>query len=290
MTWYVCKTFSERLAAEDSWFAFKKRVTIVYPARTIGDSYANGLNRTVYLKSTGNLGGKNDQWDIPTIIHEMMHIWNYDHNHGMSNWLAAVLWDFTTHNFQERQAIAFHEGFAEYAKHELLHEIWGFDKVKPLSRKGLFDYKIVRKELVAKPLEPLSVLERNEKGVRNALQLLSTPNIYKWVFGTLDKPLSTGNLAQSISITKRGCPESPKITFWDVLSVFKPNADAGWPTAWEARQSSGIFSFYDRASDILPEFSQETKDLYIELLTQSSSVQPQSKCSGLTPRRPRRHR
>lgn len=148
-TWYICKTVIDQLVAHDPWFAFKDRVTVVYPSRAVGGSYANGLSRSVYITYVFSTKGdpdvpdqledRGDQWDVPTVLHEFMHIWNYDHNHGASNWLGAVTWDldFSTHSFQEKPAIAFHEGFAEYAKDELLHHIWKHPKREPRGRQGL---------------------------------------------------------------------------------------------------------------------------------------------------------
>lgn len=285
-TWYLCKTVINALVARDPAFAFKDRVTIVYPAKAINGSYANGLTRSVYINfvdSNNREPDFGDQWDVPTVLHEFMHIWNYDHNHGASNWLGAVTWDAdgSTHSFQEKPVIAFHEGFAEYAKDELLHHIWGFDKPALRSRQGLNGFKRVAGDRmpgrVPRPLDTIDMVECNEDGVRQALHLLTTPDIYSRTFGTEDS-VPPSNDARTVSPTPSFCPRPPDIDFWDVLAVFKPNADAGWPTAWEAKQSSGLRRFYDRAADILPGFDQATKELYLELLDRKSTVEPQGRC------------
>lgn len=295
-TWYICKAVIHKLVERDPAFAFKDKVTIVYPAKAINGSYANGLTRSVYINFvSSNDDGPDygDQWDVPTVLHEFMHIWNYDHNHGASNWLGAVTWDAdgSTHSFQEKPAIAFHEGFAEYAKDELLHHIWGYDKPSLLSRQGLVARKRVSGDRirgpVKTPLDTIEMVERNEDGVIQALHLLTTPDIYTRTFGT-ESSVPPNEDAGTVSPAPSFCPRPPEITFWDVLSVFKPNADAGWPTAWEAKQSSGLLRFYDRAADILQAFDQETKALYLELLDRKSTVEPQGRCgvsvSGLSGR------
>ena len=54
-------------------------------------------------------------YNLVTLVHEVMHLWNYQHNAGVSNWLGAVWGDSDTAGHQEQPNIAFHEGFAEYA-------------------------------------------------------------------------------------------------------------------------------------------------------------------------------
>lgn len=118
------------------------------------------------------------------------------------------------------------------------------------------------------------MVECNEDGVLFALHLLTTPKIYTRTFGTES---SGGSEAGTISRPPM-TPKAPDVDFWDVLSLFKPNASAGWPTAWEAKQSSGLLRFFDRASDILPDFDRETKEMYLALLDRGSTVQPQDRC------------
>ncbi len=292
-SWYVCKTVIDALVAHDPSFAFKDQVTIVYPGRAVNGSYANGLSRTVYINfvfSNKKAPDYGDQWDVPTLLHEFMHIWNYDHNHGATNWLGAVTWDadLSTHSFQEDPAVAFHEGFAAYATNELLHHLWQHAAWATRGRQGLLALKRDTNDgiqgPVTTPLATLAMLERNENGVLAGLHLLTTPRIYTRTFGTN----TTGGSAAGTIPPPRFAPSAPAIDFWDVLALFKPNPDAGWPTAWEAKQSSGLLRFFDRASAILPDFDAETKQLYLALLDRASTVQPQDRCAPtrgrLTPR------
>lgn len=66
----------------------------------------------------------------------MMHLWNYDHNTGTANWLAAVACppDLSTHGKAEQRPIAFQEAFAKYAEQALLHELWGGEANSNLKR------------------------------------------------------------------------------------------------------------------------------------------------------------
>src|SRR4051812_39470512 len=123
IAWYACRTLINTLQAKDTYFDFKGKIKVIYPAHLItGTSYANGVTRCAYIDASV-------PWDIEDVFHEVMHLWNYDHNHGTANWLAAVLCppDFNTHSQAERRPIAFHEGFAAFAASELLNELWGSD-------------------------------------------------------------------------------------------------------------------------------------------------------------------
>ena len=256
------------LERRDSWFAFKKKITIVYPAKVISKTpYANGVTRCAYIhKNT-----RDTWWSLETVIHEVMHLWNYDHNTGTSNWLQAVC-DGNTHSFQEKPAIAFHEGFAEYAMDDLLHEIWGLNRVEPFNRHSV-------RNRSGQALTNLKVVEGSDEGVTNALHTLTTPDIYTRTFGTRTSTTPRGSRAGTTTTTGRNCPRSPNLDLWDVLKVFKPAPRSGWKTAWQVgRPSYGIVRFFKRAADVLPSFGSQAERLYLALIDPDSNVEPQSRC------------
>jgi hypothetical protein len=47
-----------------------------------GIAYANGITRCAYIHS--------GWWNVQTVLHEVVHLWNYDHNPGTANWFGAV--------------------------------------------------------------------------------------------------------------------------------------------------------------------------------------------------------
>ncbi len=54
VAWHVCTRIMDELTAHDSWFAFKKKITIVYPANVIsGVPYANGVTRCAFIHHKG---------------------------------------------------------------------------------------------------------------------------------------------------------------------------------------------------------------------------------------------
>jgi hypothetical protein len=269
--WYMADEVQRFLRKSEARFGhigFEHPISVVYPAvltgAVTGSSYANGVNRTAYIVK--------GQESANVVVHELMHLWNYQHNKGTSNWAAAVCFDGDTHGFQEHAAIAFHEGFAEWAKNELMRSIWGAPARLPLSRAGL----------ARLDLNDLTTLERNDNGVTSALHLLTTENIFGLELGAATDA-SFGNQARRVDRAGLSCPEPPRVSFLDVLKVFLPSSHAEWPTAWEVGDRDyGLVRFYQRASDVLPlelGFSKTMKALYLQLLDVSSTVEPTAGCS-----------
>jgi len=273
--WYACKTVMSRLKSENSWFAFKKRIKIVYPAALLTkSSYANELTRSAYINPKKFDDGEDVKF-LKNVIHEIMHLWNYDHDTGiiLDNVIKSLC-DGTTHSSQEKPNIAFLEGFAEYAKGDLLHVIWGREKIKLLNRRHLSTGN--KRELMN-----LSDVEGSDVGVTNALHVLTTPKIYTKYFGTINGNDPPNNTVGTVSIKNAGCPQSPTIGLWDVLKVFRAAPNNGWKTDWDVgKKSYGMVRFFKRASDILPQFSKEHMDLCLELIDPSSNVEPQDYCKN----------
>ncbi len=255
LVWYVLRTVIDRLVQEDAWFAMKRKIAAIYPAHVVsGTSYANGLTRMIYLHQ----GKPDDDWHPTTVVHEFMHLWNYDHNHGTINWLGAICSlrgddpvDLDTHNTQENPNVAFAEGCSNWASNALRHAIWGVRLARPLNRRH-----------VARTLR-LSTLENAEKSehtVDSGLRLLSCSANRGWwshLFGTADaapKNLVDG-FAHEVGIAKLdrlGVPAGVNsLSLWDVLRTFRASPANGWDTDLQVGNVDyGIVRFIDRAVDI----------------------------------------
>ncbi|HEU5086893.1 MAG TPA: hypothetical protein VFT99_05590 [Roseiflexaceae bacterium] len=277
ITWYLCKTVINTMQANDSYFSFDGKIHIVYPSNVVSNiPYANGVTRCAYIQTAW--------WSPDTVLHEMSHLWNYDHNYGTANWIGAVLCppDFDTHSLAERRPIAFHEGFAEYAAQALLHEIWGNEpnsireRPLPYSRNALVE---------SLHLHTRDEVEQSDQGVFRALALLTSRALYKRRFGDKDTRLDSYPYAQAVSTPTRDCPEPPRLTIWDVLKVFQANPGAGWPTEWQVGNNDyGVVRFFERAADVLPALDEATKDLMLNLIDPNGTLEPQSRCeSSLEP-------
>ncbi len=273
VAWYLCRTMIDTLVDKDPYFAFEKKINVVYPAKVIsGVPYANGIDRTAYIHK-----GQDDRWwSAETVLHEVMHLWNYDHNKGTANWLDAICFDWDTHGRQENPNIAFHEGFAQYAAEELLFHIWGQDKRLPYNRRFLHQ----------KGLYDLDMIERNDFGVTSGLHLLTARGkfgFYKFLFGTSDTypDNQNGSRVSIASMIPTGCPRSPGLDFWDVLRAFEKHPGAGWDTEWQVGKAEyGLVRFYERCCDIYDSFNKSTRDLLLDLLDPSKTVEPREACAG----------
>ena len=264
-TWYIVRTLMGALAKRSSWLAFQDHIHVRYPAWTpSGQSWAEGLTMTAYIQS----GNGTDHWNIGTILHEVMHLWNYQHNSGTTNWAAAVWGDQSTHGFQESPNVAFHEGFASFARDALIHELWGDEMPGPPTRWWL----------TQKNLSSLDVLERNDDGVRYGLYWLVASHFYNRVAGI--GAVNAQGIEADLVAVDRDCPATPHIDIWDVLEVFRAHPSAGWAKDWEVGNTSfGLRRFYQRAADILPQFTEDMSLLYLRMLDATDTVEPASACS-----------
>jgi hypothetical protein len=257
--YYVARTIMDALAARGG-LRFDRDVRIKYPART-SKSWADGVSMTAYIDETDR--------DLHTMVHELMHLWNYQHNQGTTNWLGAVWGDWSTHGFQEEPNVAFHEGFASFAKDALMHELWGWRMPRPSTRWRLAEAGL------ANP----SILQRNDAGVRWGLHMLVAQDVYGFDFGESDDGGRLGNEVDRVA-TPPGCPRAPNLDVWDVLRVFLPHPAAGWSTEWQVgRDDYGLWRFYQRAADVLPDFGEADRRLYVDLLDARRTDQPQRRCS-----------
>lgn len=262
LTWYIIKRVIDTLAENGQ--PFKRKIRVRVPVATLfGAPWARGLLAdNVYITA--------DTFNLVTLIHEVMHLWNYQHNNGVSNWLGAIWGDADTAGLQEQPNIAFHEGFAEYAAWELAHLIWGLEKGLPYSRHDLSNLRM---------LTSLDMVERNWKGVVGCLRMLSAENPAELAMGVAGD--GTMPYATPTADTT-GCPAGQLVTFFDILRVFSPAKSAGWNTEWEVGSGSfGVRRFFRRASDILDGFSDSASQLMLDALDPAGTIEIRDRCTDL---------
>lgn len=278
IAWYVCKKLINTFQATDSYFDFKDKVKIIYPANVVsGLCYANGLTRSVYMHTTNS----KDLWDVQVLIHEFMHLWNYDHNYGTANWFGAIFCppDLSTHSQAERRPIAFHEGFADFAAWELLHEVWGGESNSGREKKLPYTRYALVHDL---HLDTVDEVEQNDVGVYRALCLLAGRAIFARRFGNKNTRLATDPYPEKVDTARLDCPENPRVTIWDVLKVFQANPAKGYSTEWQVSNDYGVRRFFERAAGILTNLDDATKDLMLSLIDPNSVEEPQSRCQELS--------
>ena len=271
--WYVARHVQNNLAARDAWLGFNKQLTIVHPSMMNTISTGNRVHIAADWRAPGN-----PSYNITDVVHEVMHIWNYQHNHGVAvNWVCGL---FGTHNRQEPRNIAFHEGFAQWASFALQRLLWARSTTEaPYNR-----YKIANAADFR--IADLGEFEKKDDCVTGALHLLIYPHAERLLFGTRTSPpgLTTSSLAVDVAPDRISiamtCPTS-KLDFWDVLLAFRGGQHANWSTDWQVGNGSfGLLRFYDRVSDICPDkFPQSTKDVYIGLLDPNGSDELRDHCT-----------
>jgi len=275
--WYVARHLQNKLAERNAWLGFNKQLTIVHPSMMNTISTGN----RVHISADWRGPADNPSYNITDVVHEIMHIWNYQHNHGVgANWVCGIA---GTHNRQEPRNIAFHEGFAQWASYALQRVLWARSTTQaPYHRSKIANDDGFR-------IADLKEFEKKDDCVTSALHLLVYPHAERLLFGTRTSPPSstTGALAveiveiatDKISIAMT-CPAG-KLDLWDVLLAFRGGQHANWPTDWQVGNDSfGLLRFYDRVSDIFPDkFPQSAKDVYVGLLDPNGTDELRDHCT-----------
>jgi hypothetical protein len=268
LIWYVLRTTLDRFGREDPWFVLKGKYAAIYPAHTLGGtSYTNGITRMSYL----DVGGDGIDWQPDTVLHEFMHMWNYDHNTGTINWFGAVCSlrghhpvDLSTHGFQENRNVAFAEGFSEWAQNALLAELWGKRLNRPYNRRTLAvdpdpdpEHRLYRDPSLV--LTTLEMVQRSDKGVDSVLRLLHTVDPNGWwgaLFGTRDTypdhRLYENEVGVKPSLADRAVPPGKDhLSVWEVMRAFRASPGTKWDSDLQVGNVDyGIMRFVDRVVDI----------------------------------------
>lgn len=239
LIWYVLRTTVDRLAAEDPWHRIGRPLTVLYPARGVGGaSYQSG--QRLYLDQD------KPDWKPEGLLFFFWHAWQEFHTTGIRRPTGSP-------------SAAFATGFAAFATTAWLHLAWGRRLPRPYSRHHL---------AAGLELGSLEAVERDELGVRNALNLLHHGARQGWwshLFGTAqaypaNRPDDDGDgvpdfrheAGVAYRLAGRGLPSGPDhLTFWQLLRAFKPDPAHGWPTSLEVGDGSyGVLRFLDRVVEI----------------------------------------
>ncbi len=274
LLWFATRTLMRRLRQEGQWLVFKKRVYVMYPAKT--SSWAEVVGRRqVHIN-----GEEPDGLMIVVLFHELMHIWQYDHSIGVGNWLSAFVScrfgiSRDTRDRQERNVIAFHEGFAEFAAWELWHELFGMEKVLPYRRAGLRQRE---------SLTTFHEAQQNWLAVFSGLLCLSTPDLFRFRFGRSDETVTSAffeHHVTRVSGRQPACPAPPGLSIWQLLRVFRGKPDTFFPKDWNVGNAdNGFATFLSRVSVLTDRLDADTRNLIFDLIDPASTREPTSLCLG----------
>lgn len=262
LAWYICDCVLETFAGKGPEFKFKRKLHVKVDASPIFKaSWARGLGMSIAYVI------KLDGGDFfITLLHEIMHIWNYQHNSGTTNWLAHLNSKEIDGVQQYEPYVAFHEGFAEYAAYEIAHHLFGRVKLLPFSRRHLVEVR---------SLDTIKKIERDAyNGVVTCLRML-----------TAEKPgqvVTKGSVSSTFArLEDRKCDAQQLMDFWDVLRTFSPGPN--WKTEWQVgNRDYGVFRFFDRAIDLNERVTREKIDALVQVLDPTTGYETFSFCDVLS--------
>lgn len=261
-------TYLDSLGPE---FQFQRKVAIKYPhnsclipdrsgGKTLERSYANPLNEVVYIAQNS----RTDDFNEGTLIHELMHIWAYHHDTGLTGLVSALLGG-GTHGLVSDSAVAFHEGWAEFAAEKLLEEIFGWEPFLPYNR----PYEI------ALGLSDLETLSHYDSGITSFLRLLSLREIGFYELGSpadsnYDFKNDTAFVRRLEDTSGLDCRD-PSLSLKDIMTVFENIR----------KEEMNPVDFLVRAAAILPGWDSAVRDAFLALLDPTSTAEPQDFfCTG----------
>jgi hypothetical protein len=277
---------SERMRRGEIWIAatkminhlaslkkpFNKKVKIRYPANNpivkdnIEAPFANPADHWITIIKNP----VRDWLTIDTLWHEMSHIWAYQHSRGELGLVGELLKDKSTHDFQEKQFVAFHEGFAKYSARHLQTVLLNKSRAKPYARQGLNTHS------VGSMNTPKKVI-RNDYGWRTVFLMLTMDKIEDYDFNT------TGNYVKPLDTAQiRFCPGKRKLSFRQILGTFKKNKSKGFKKTIHTKQMT-FRGFFRRAAKIYSSLSKKDESNFRKLINVKSTKQPHELfCKGPT--------
>lgn len=266
--WYVVKRFMGRLDAEDPWLEYPHKIHITYPERVVsGSSWAEAITRTAHIHRSN----RDDDGTLPIVLHEIMHLWDYQHNTGTRNWVCAAFGAGGTHGEQEQATIAFGEGFAEYAAWEILSELFRWPRMLPLNRACLNE----------RGLTSIARAEKNDDGVTSGLRLLTYPQPYRLEVGTASDDAGDATVVNAVS---SACDDAPDLDLWEVLRAFEAAPGTQWDTDWQVgRARYGLRRFLNRMADLNDELTNEWRFLVEDVWDPAGTVEFTTGCASGSP-------
>jgi hypothetical protein len=267
--WFLYKKAIAKAASYGSDYAFTTQVKVKYPHNSdiarddVEASYANPSTKVIYIFRSND--GREDHFTVDTLLHEMGHIWAYNHTSGEICLTETLLLHGDTHGLVDDGCVSFHEGWAEFYADEMERALLGGTKKLPFSRPELNRAG----GSVASALTSKSLMQRHDDGWWSVFHTLSTPALFIYKFGTPTDTTPRPTI-EAMSVAGVACP-SPNVSFKDVMSVF--NAGGVYANKL-SRSETTINSFLDRAAGRLGNLSDPHRDTIKTLVDPASTVQP----------------
>ncbi len=254
-----------------SSYKFKKKIVAKYPMNIGGVSYANPVNNHIYIAnkwdSTSKFKGSTN-----TLIHELMHIWSYQHSKGEDamTWQAAK--HGSTHQDRENTTfVPFQEAFAEWSSYRVLRAITD-KKLKKFDDNNSFNYPhrpLSRKyigEHFSRSERKLANMDYSERGWHSLFNLLTTTD---YQLENMDFN-GSGKYAE---LTKNIVTSEGAKTYLKVLKVFLAHPKANVSKAL-SKNEMNFYAFLKRAEKILDDVDDDRVSLIKTCLNPNSTKNP----------------
>jgi hypothetical protein len=267
--WFLYKKAIAKAASYGSDYAFTSQVKIKYPHNSdiandnVESSYANPTTKVIYIFKSND--GKEDQFTVGTLLHEMGHAWAYDHTSGEICLTETLLLNGDTHGLVDDSCVGFHEGWAQFYADEMERALLGGTKKLPFSRPELNSVG----GTVATALTSKNLVQRHDDGWWSVFHTLSTPALFMYDFGSPTSATPKPAIS-AMNVVGVACP-SPNVSFKDVMTVFNVG---GAYTKKLSRSETTIDSFLNRAAARLSSLSSEHAETVKKLVDPASTVQP----------------
>lgn len=251
--WTLYHKVFDLFATYGTDYPFKKKVSLKYPMKLGSISYANPITNNILID--------NNQFDSNTLIHELMHIWAYEHSTGEDGMAWQAVKHGDTHRTRESTTfVPFHEAFAEWSSYKIIREITdgkvlNFDSYLykypdiPLTRKYVGDALADSERILAN-------VDYTERGWHSLFNILTHPYLDRVDF---NKPLTeTDDKFAFVSLfSTTSCPDK-RLGYGlkDVLGIFMKYPSKGI-TKYMKTDDMNFGDFLGRAGAILPGFEKE---------------------------------
>ena len=156
-----------------SSYAFSDKVVVKYPMRLGSVSYANPLNNNIYIDSNG--------FDSGTLLHELVHRWQYERFVGEDSMAWQAIKHGSTHQTRENTTyVPGLEAVAEWSTYKILHEL-SDDKIFNFDGYSLYSYPDIplTREYIGSALDvseqSVANVDYTERGWHSLLNIMTHP-------------------------------------------------------------------------------------------------------------------
>ena len=252
-------------------YKFKKKIVAKYPMNIGGVSYANPANNHIYIANKWD-SSKKFKGSTNTLIHELMHIWSYQHSKGED----AMTWQAAKHGstHQDRESttfVPFQEAFAEWSSYRVLRAITD-KKLKKFDDNNSFKYPhrpLSRKyisENFSRSERKLANMDYSERGWHSLFNLLTTSD---YLLENMDFN-GSGKYAE---LTKNIVTSEGAKVYLKVFKVFLAHPKSNVSKALSKKEMN-FYSFLKRAEKILDNVDDEKISLIKTCLNPNSTKNP----------------